>query len=63
MWRPLSPEESAANWRDCRRYLKRYAIAAALPGLALLWAAGYGQGLIQGAAACLPIQRNEGVTE
>lgn len=58
--RPLSPEESAENWRACRRYLRRYFLLLLVPGLALIWCAGYGQGLLDGAADCLPyMTRNE----
>src|SRR3546814_17473727 len=46
-WR--DPERAAQNWRDCARYLRRYFVAALVPGLALIWAAGYGQGLLDGA--------------
>lgn len=60
-FRPLSPEESAENWRACRRYLRRYFLALIVPGLALIWAAGYGQGLLDGARDCFaaPATRNE----
>lgn len=50
MLRPLSDEEKAENWRAVRRYLRRYFIALMLPGLALLWAAGYAKGLLDGSA-------------
>lgn len=50
MLRPLSDEEKAENWRAIRRYLRRYFIALMLPGLALLWAAGYAKGLLDGSA-------------
>lgn len=60
MLRPLSEEERAANWQACRRYLRRYFIAALLPLLAVLWAAGYAKGLLDGMAA-QPAARIEGV--
>lgn len=60
MIRPLSPEESAENWRACLRYLRRYFALAMLPALAALWGAGYGQGIIEGTAACPPAHRIEG---
>ena len=57
-WR--DPERAAQNWRDCARYLRRYFILLMLPGLALIWAAGYGQGLIDGARDCFAApMRNE----
>lgn len=52
MLRPLSPEETAENWRAARRALRRWFLALMLPGLALIWAAGYGAGLIDKNAAC-----------
>lgn len=59
MLRPLSDAEKAENWAACRRYLRRYFVAALLPLLALIWGAGYGQGLLDGAAHCLPMTRKE----
>lgn len=50
MLRPLSDEEKAENWRAVRRALRRHFIALMLPGLALLWAAGYAKGLLDGSA-------------
>lgn len=52
MLRPLSPEEQSANWKAVRAALRRYFLALILPGLALIWAAGYGQGAIENKAAC-----------
>lgn len=61
MLRPLSDDEKAENWRAVRRYLRRYFIALLIPALALLWAAGYAKGLLDGSAACPPpANRNEG---
>lgn len=62
MLRPLSDEEKAENWRAVRRALRRYFIALMLPGLALLWAAGYAKGLLDGSAAkpAASATRNEG---
>lgn len=61
MLRPLSDEEKAENWRACRRYLRRYFVAALVSLLALLWAAGYAKGLLDaGRADCPPaVSRNE----
>lgn len=56
-WR--DPERAAQNWRDCARYLRRYFIALLVPALALIWGAGYAQGLLDAAADCLPTIRNE----
>jgi hypothetical protein len=60
MLRPLSDDEKAENWRAVRRALRRYFIALMLPGLALLWAAGYTKGLLDGAAVSAPATRNKG---
>jgi hypothetical protein len=60
MLRPLSDDEKAENWRAVRRALRRYFIALMLPGLALLWAAGYAKGLLDGSAQSAPATRNEG---
>jgi len=58
-WR--DPDFARNNWRDVRRYLRRYFVALIVPMLALIWFAGYGQGLLEGARECLPtIARNEG---
>lgn len=57
-WR--DPERAAQNWRDCARYLRRYAVAALVPLLAFLWFTGYAMGTLDGAADCLPfMNRNE----
>lgn len=56
-WR--DPERAAQNWRDCARYLRRYFIALLIPFLALLWFAGYAQGLLDAARDCVPSARNE----
>lgn len=59
-FRPLSPEESAENWRACRRYLRRYALALLVPLLALLWFSGYATGILDGSKDCPPVSnRNE----
>lgn len=60
MLRPLSDDEKAENWRAVRRALRRYFIALMVPALALLWAAGYAKGLLDGAAVSAPATRNEG---
>ena len=61
MLRPLSDEEKAENWRAVRRALRRYFIALMVPALALLWAAGYAKGLLDGSAQQpAPATRNEG---
>lgn len=48
MLRPLTPAEKAENWAACRKYLRRYFALLMLPLLALLWGAGYAQGLLAG---------------
>lgn len=59
-WR--DPERAAQNWRDCARYLRRYFVLMLIPALALLWFAGYAQGLLT--ADCPPVAtRNEGVEQ
>lgn len=58
-FRPLSPEESAENWRACRRYLRRYLLALIVPGLALLWFSGYATGILDAARDRPPATRNE----
>jgi hypothetical protein len=61
MLRPLSDDEKAENWRVVRKALRRYIIALMVPALALLWAAGYAKGLLDGAAQpAAPATRNEG---
>lgn len=55
-WR--DPERAAQNWRDCARYLRRYALALLVPLLALLWFTGYAKGTLDG-ADCPPAKRNE----
>lgn len=59
-WR--DPERAAQNWRDCARYLRRYAVAVLCLAMAFLWFAGYAQGLLSG-ADCPPATRNEGVEQ
>lgn len=59
MIRPLSDDEKAENWRAVRRYLRRYFIALLIPALFLLWAAGYGKGLLDAAGDCIPAARIE----
>ena len=56
--RPLSDEEKAANWATVRKAGKFYFVALLLPFLALIWGAGYAQGLLD---SCLPrvtVERN-----
>lgn len=59
MLRPLSEAERAANWRACRKAARRLFVLLLLPLLALIWGAGYGQGLLDGARACLPTTRDK----
>lgn len=59
MIRPLTESEIAANWAATRKALRRWFILLMLPLLALLWAAGYVQGLIEGGRDCLSITRNK----
>lgn len=47
----LTDAEKRENWAAVRKMAKRYFWAAMLPILALLWGAGYAQGLID-AATC-----------
>lgn len=56
-WR--DPDFARNNWRECRRYLRRYFIAALVPALALIWGAGYAKGLLDAAGDCLPVARIE----
>lgn len=50
MPRPLDESEIAENWKQVRRYLRRYFLLLLLPGLAIIWGAGYGKGLLDGYA-------------
>jgi hypothetical protein len=64
--RDYPPDEiaarQAANWRAFRRMLRALFWLAMVPGLVALWGAGYGKGLLDGRAGCLPaVHRNEGV--
>lgn len=59
MLRPLSAEETAENYRKARQALRRWFLVSLVPGLALLWAAGYGKGLIDGGRDCPPAVRNK----
>lgn len=45
-WR--DPDYSRQNWAACRKYLKRYALAALLAAFVIAWGIGYGQGLLDG---------------
>jgi hypothetical protein len=63
MLRPLEPAEIAANWAAARRYLRRYFLALMLPALALIWASGYGKGLLDGWAAAMREARPETVSK
>lgn len=47
-------ERKRANWAYVRSRIKAYFWLLMLPFLLLLWGAGYGKGLIDGAAHCLP---------
>lgn len=44
----FDPETTAENWAYVRRALRRYFILLMLPGLALLWGAGYSLGYFDG---------------
>lgn len=64
MLRPLTPDEKAENWRACRKYLRRYFIASLIPALALIWGAGYGQGILAGyREVCGPETQTQGLTK
>lgn len=63
MLRPLSEAETAENWRATRAALRRWFLLAMLPGLALIWAAGYAMGLINGGRDCPPAVRNKETSE
>lgn len=49
--RPLSADETAANYAYVRKRLKAYFWLAMLPALAAIWGAGYAYGLIDNCAA------------
>ena len=53
-WR--DPERAAQNWRDCARYLRRYALLVLIAALAFMWLTGYATGLLEGYEAAT---RNE----
>lgn len=60
-WR--DPERAAQNWRDCARYLRRYALALLVALLALLWATGYAKGRLDGWGEGFAAARNETETK
>lgn len=55
-WEKPTPDQTRENWAAIRRIGRRYAVAATLPFLALIWVAGYGKGLLD--APC----RNETIS-
>lgn len=59
MIRPLSDEEKAANWRVAGRYFRAYFILLLIPGLIILWAAGYGHGYLDGMQAAFLTTRKD----
>lgn len=64
MIRPLSAAEKAENWAACRKYLRRYFVACLVPVLALIWGAGYGQGILAGyREVCGPETMTQGLTK